>query len=189
MKNTDKSTSTNDNTPVSSTESVVDSSLPQDFFDSGVPVPVVANNNQSFAASSKEENETGTLPKGFFDDPKLDAKSRNGPHAKDPMVEQMEVFMREIAQESLVSEVIIEEEIELLQKEKDIDEVDEQINQWERVDQYQKKIEEIHKKRESKRAAAAALSKNPNDEDSDDDDEDVPESLNDVNFWRSKGVL
>lgn len=105
------------------------------------------------------------------------------------MVEQMEVFMREIAQESLVSEVIIEEEIELLQKEKDIDEVDEQINQWERVDQYQKKIEEIHKKREAERAAAAALSKNQNDEDSDDDDEDVPESLNDVNFWRSKGVL
>lgn len=192
-KTNDQPTLENGNTDATLAESIADPSLPQDFFDSGVRAPAVSNNQtkEQISASGKaEESEAGTLPQGFFDDPKLDAKSRKGPHARDPMDEQMEVFMREIAQESLVSEVILEEEIEQLQKEKDIDEVDEQINQWERVDRYQKKIEEIHKKRKAERAAAALNANQKNNEDSeDDDDDDDPESLNDMNFWRSKGVI
>lgn len=192
-KTNDQPTLENGNTDATLAESIADPSLPQDFFDSGVRAPAVSNNQtkEQISASGKaEESEAGTLPQGFFDDPKLDAKSRKGPHARDPMDEQMEVFMREIAQESLVSEVILEEEIEQLQKEKDIDEVDEQINQWERVDRYQKKIEEIHKKRKAERAAAALNANQKDNEDSeDDDDDDDPESLNDMNFWRSKGVI
>jgi len=179
-----------ENETATATSVVIDESLPQDFFDSGVQLPVVVNkpssakqkstNNES-AKSAEDDTKAGTLPKGFFDDPKLDARSRKGPLAKDPIEEQMELFRKEIAQESIVSEVILEEEIEQLQKEKDITEVEEQLEKWETVEKYQKKIEEIHKKREEE--------KSTNKESESDSDDDEQDSLNDMNFWRSKGVF
>ena len=170
----------------------VDPSLPQDFFDSGVELPMASvssnSNNQTIRenanSNTKEEDvETGALPKGFFDDPKMDAKLQKGANAKDPFEEQMEMFRKEIAQESIVSEVILEEEIEQLQKEKEIADIEEQMNKWEKVDEYQKKIEEVHKKREDDKVGVD----DENDDDSD-QDEDF-DNLNDMNFWRNKGAF
>lgn len=179
-----------DECPTETATGIIDESLPQDFFDSNVQPAVIVNrsgvgkeNSKQGASSSAENNQKeGTLPKGFFDDPKQDARTRNGPHAKDPFEEQMDLFRKEIAQESIVSDVILEEDIDQLQQEKTLAEVEEQIMKWGKVEEYQKKIDEIHKKRESEKATV-------NKEESDSDEDDDPESFKDMNFWRSKGAF
>lgn len=163
-----------------------DTSLPQDFFDTGVTSVKTGVQQNTIEPNFKNDSlqnslNEGALPKGFFDDPLLDARSRKGKNVKDPFEEQMELFRKEIAQESIVSEVILEEEIEQIQKEKTIAEIEEQISNWEKVDEYQKKIESIHKKLEDKTIPV----KKDDDDDSDDDDA----NLDDMHFWRSKGTF
>ncbi|KAI2809743.1 U6 snRNA-associated Sm-like protein LSm2 [Blomia tropicalis] len=167
------------------TETVHIESLPQDFFDGGLKPEVQPTNSKPNSSDILD----GTVPMDFFDNSTVDAKSRKVITTKDPFEEQMELFRKEIAQESVMSEIILEEEIEQLQKEKTISEIDEQITNWEKVNQYQKKIEEIHnkKKRQSENVQKNKTndSKGSDDDDDKDDDDDLS-SLNDINFWRSK---
>ncbi|XP_022245796.1 zinc finger protein 830-like isoform X1 [Limulus polyphemus] len=115
------------------------------------------------------------LPEGFFDDPIMDAKVRKVEY-KDPMEEEWEKFQKTIAAETNVSQAIIEEDLEESKVEREIDEIDEQIYNWERVEKLQKKKEEILRNEHSK-------------EDNSDDNSSVDEhEFDEFLDWRSKGV-
>ncbi|XP_076366900.1 zinc finger protein 830-like isoform X2 [Tachypleus tridentatus] len=115
------------------------------------------------------------LPEGFFDDPIMDAKVRKVEY-KDPMEEEWEKFQKTIAAETNVSQAIIEEDLEESKVEREIDEIDEQIFNWERVEKLQKKKEEILKNEYSK-------------EDNSDDNSSIDEhEFDEFLDWRSKGV-
>lgn len=81
--------------------------------------------------ASNENNKDETLPEGFFDDPIKDAKARNSEY-KDPVEEEWERFQHEIKAESDFSNAIIAEDQEEAITERQIDEIDEQIRNWNR---------------------------------------------------------
>lgn len=167
-----ESTSKTENPPV------VGAAIPQDFFDTNVIVQTKPDEQMEVDTANNTKTD---LPQGFFDDPQQDARARKAVY-KDPLEEQMDLFRKEIAQETLVSEEIIEEEVEELQKEKTIDEIEEQMQNWSKVEQFQKKIEAIHEKRKKQ-----TTSNDDNEEDESDSEDET--NLNDVNFWRSKKVF
>lgn len=72
-----------------------------------------------------------TLPEGFFDDPIKDAKARNLEY-KDPLEDEWEKFQQEIKEASDFSNAIIAEEQEEAITDRQIDEIDEQIRNWNR---------------------------------------------------------
>ncbi|WAR18691.1 ZN830-like protein [Mya arenaria] len=148
------------------------SGLPADFFDSGV---------MPSASTSKEPEEpvkptamSDILPEGFFDDPKQDAKVRKIEYV-DKMEEEWELFQRSMKEETHVSEAIIEEEDEQVNVDRNIDEIDEQIQCWKEVNDLEVKKEEI-------------MSRGPRDlrPDTDSDDELNEEMLDEFLDWRSK---
>ncbi|KAG0429694.1 hypothetical protein HPB47_023373 [Ixodes persulcatus] len=124
----------------------------------------------------KKRKAAEALPEGFFDDPVLDAKARNVEY-KDPIEEEWEKFQKEIAEETNVSEAIMAEDVEESKVERDIEEIDEQIHNWQRVEQLQQRKDELMKNE------ANAMEQNDN-SDSDIDEQQFDEYLS----WRAKGV-
>lgn len=110
--------------------------------------------------SSQAQNRSETLPEGFFDDPIMDAKVNShcdgyvqcyfsnveilnklipkflfkARHVeyKDPIEEEWEKFQKEIKEEVTVSSQIIEEDHEEATAERQIEEIDEQLRNWNR---------------------------------------------------------
>ncbi|XP_060556890.1 zinc finger protein 830-like [Ruditapes philippinarum] len=148
------------------------SALPADFFDAGV---------MPSASTSKEPEEepkpstmADVLPEGFFDDPKMDAKVRKVEYV-DKMEEEWELFQKSMKEETHVSEAIVDEEDEQVNVDRNIDEIDEQMQCWKEVNDLETKKEEIMKK---------APVDNKKDADSDDDLNE--EMLDEFLDWRSK---
>uniref|UniRef100_A0A1B0DCY8 ZNF380 coiled-coil domain-containing protein n=1 Tax=Phlebotomus papatasi TaxID=29031 RepID=A0A1B0DCY8_PHLPP len=119
------------------------------------------------------------LPEGFFDDPVKDAKARNQEY-KDPVEEEWEKFQREIREAATESNAIIAEDQEESTAERQIDEIDEQIRNWSRVLEIQRK----------KEATAAELERSKA-KNMDQDDDSASEGQESEEFdefvdWRSK---
>ncbi|KPM09451.1 hypothetical protein QR98_0079870 [Sarcoptes scabiei] len=172
--------------------------LPSNFFDDDADVDMDSNE------TSSDQNGKQKLPKGFFDDPEKDAKIRKA--HEETLDAQLELFRKEIAEESIISENIFEEEIEKAEKEKMIAEIDEQIENWAKVDQIQKKIEKIHQYRHPKMdsskvdntqkseknidgAGVNKMSDKIENKDEDEDEDDDKIDLNEFNFWRNKDIF
>lgn len=81
--------------------------------------------------AATEPHKDETLPEGFFDDPIKDAKARHSEY-KDPVEEEWEKFQQEIKAASDFSNAIIAEDQEESITERQIDEIDEQIRNWNR---------------------------------------------------------
>ncbi|XP_017781084.1 PREDICTED: zinc finger protein 830 [Nicrophorus vespilloides] len=144
--------------------------LPSDFFD----------NNKKVEVTKKEEEQmevdAESLPEGFFDDPKLDAKARNIEY-KDPVEEEWDKFQREMKDANHESAAIIAEDQEEATNERQIDEIDEQLRYLSRVVNLQKKKDQMMaslKENESRMDEKSAESSSS--------DEDFDEYLD----WRSK---
>ncbi|KAI4460197.1 hypothetical protein MML48_6g00015779 [Holotrichia oblita] len=164
------------------TETEPSNGVPDDFFDSKSK-PLTKNLIKSNLNKNEPEQmdsmeivgNSETLPEGFFDDPKLDAKARNLEY-KDPVEEEWERFQREIRDADSKSAAIIAEDQEEATNERQLDEIDEQMKNWSRVINLEKKKVEV------------IGSINDNDEKMDVDDketsgdEDVDEFLD----WRAK---
>ncbi|GFQ64430.1 zinc finger protein 830 [Trichonephila clavata] len=164
----------------SQTQSLSNNGLPPDFFDNSAET-VNTSTSSSVHQPEKEEkevptNNVETLPEGFFDDPILDAKARNIEY-KDPVEEEWERFQKTIAEETNVSKTIIEEDLEVSTLERDIEQIDEQIQQWERVKNLQSLADDVKMN---------APKKDGDMNDSSSTDEDLDED--DLLDWRSKGV-
>ncbi|XP_070537039.1 zinc finger protein 830-like [Ptychodera flava] len=160
------------------------SKLPADFFDSSVS----SNPTTEESSATPEDKESTSkdpvintaeaLPEGFFDDPVMDAKVRKV-EVKDPMTEEWEKFKKTIAEETNVSEAIQEEEDEERQRERQIDEIDEQIHCLQKVEKLRDKKDEILTKTNDKSGTTA-----------EDDSSNLTEEAEFEEFldWRSKGA-
>ncbi|XP_076443141.1 zinc finger protein 830-like [Babylonia areolata] len=157
-------------TPSTSSSSKGPGGLPEDFFDAPSKAEVEKGVN---AASSKPTTMAEVLPEGFFDDPKMDAKVRQVEY-KDKMEEEWELFQKSMKEESHVSEAIMEEEDEQINVERNLDEIDDQIQRW-------KEVEDLHVKKET----IPKTSSDDKDRDNDSDDLDE-EDLDQFLDWRSK---
>lgn len=119
------------------------------------------------------------LPKGFFDDPKVDAKIRNTPF-KDPLEEEMDLFKKTIVAETIKAETMVEESLEEFQIDRDYEEVDEQINQWAKVNELQVKAEKLKEK---------LTNESKDNRNSEDEEEDLDLSeINVFSKWRAKSI-
>ncbi|KAK7945532.1 hypothetical protein WMY93_001260 [Mugilogobius chulae] len=118
------------------------SSLPADFFDSSIPsVPAISHSGSIQKAEhpekekpEKKDKTAEAIPEGFFDDPVTDAKVRNVEAPKDQMDKEWEEFQKEMRQVNTKSEAIVAEEDEEGRLERQIDEIDEQIECYRRVE-------------------------------------------------------
>ncbi|XP_053333327.1 zinc finger protein 830 [Clarias gariepinus] len=168
-------------------------SLPADFFDSSVPgiapAPPVSHSGsvskpEVEKPAERKDNTAEALPEGFFDDPVRDAKVRNVDTPKDHLDKEWEEFQKEMRQVSTASEAIVAEEDEEGRLERQIDEIDEQIERLRRV-------EVLHTKKEAKVKKTTMMEEerrlSGDDEDDDDDDEELMNVLG--RDWRAKGAL
>ncbi|KAL5008104.1 hypothetical protein ScPMuIL_013685 [Solemya velum] len=140
------------------------SKLPPDFFDEGGAVP-----------ETKSQTISDALPEGFFDDPKKDAKVRKVEY-RDKMDDEWELFQRAMKEETHVSEAIMAEEDEQVTVDRNIDEIDDQIQRWKEINDLQVKKDKIMENKPEK------SEKDSLDSDEDLDENELEEFLN----WRSK---
>lgn len=116
------------------------------------------------------------LPEGFFDDPELDAKAR-GVSRAEKLDAEYEEFRKIIQTEEVKSDVLIEKDDVLRDVDRDLDEVEELITRW-------TKIENMHQKREELLAASKLRKENlkakdqSSEDESDDSDIDLDNVLN-----------
>ena len=141
---------------------------------------VVANTNQ-LDAEAKQESEksnavlnlTGTsLPEGFFDDPDLDAKAR-GFSRLENLEAEYEEFKKIIQNEEVKSDILIEKDDALRDVDRDIEEVDELINRWTKIENLHLRREELLKSRKQTEQNKIVVDKKEADEEAEDDDLDI----------------
>lgn len=133
--------------PKKKIKGILKNSQTKDNSTSYTVVAVTETNNSKVLETQEEQNTSKqndeTLPEGFFDDPKLDAKARNLEY-KDPVEEEWEKFQKEIKEADYESSAIIADDQEEATTERQIHEIDEQIRNWSRVlDLERKKVEII----------------------------------------------
>lgn len=159
--------------------------LPADFFDNKAPVifkkPIGKFQQQPTKETTIENSDE--LPEGFFDDPILDAKVRNLEY-KDPLEEEWDKFQKQMREESTVSNAIIAEDQDEATADRQIDEIDEQMRNWSRVLDLEKRIQEVivAEKIKSKKMEIG------DDDDSNDENDDggSDEEFDEFLDWRAK---
>jgi len=120
------------------------------------------------------DEEAGALPEGFFDDPKLDAKARNVQYV-DHNEEEWEKFQKEISDEVATAQEILVEDRNEATTDRQLEDIDEQIQAWKRVSQLEEKKEAIAKTKTVKDKSTA-----------EDSDSESDVELDDLTDWRKK---
>lgn len=179
---------------ISSQKSVT--GLPADFFDSSIPpAPAISHSGSILKADvpektpEKKDNTAEALPEGFFDDPVRDAKVRNVDAPKDQMDKEWEEFQKEIRQVNTKSEAIVAEEDEEGRIERQIDEIDEQIECYKRVELLRDKRDMVRsapRSRKDERREEGAREEEE-EEVGEEDEEELLGLLS--GDWRAKGAL
>ena len=146
------------------------SNLPPGFFDS-----------HSKRKSVASDSITSSLPKGFFDDPSADAKARNVSFV-DPLDEEYAEFQKIMSSETNRSEVTLQEDLEADLHERTIQEIDEQIEKWKRIQELEIQLEERMKQGFVKKKNTQQETQEEEEEDDTDDD-----NLSCLLDWRKKG--
>lgn len=167
--------------------------LPVDFFDSSIPsTPAIPSHSGSVLkantpekSTEKKENTAEALPEGFFDDPVTDAKVRNVDAPKDQMDKEWEEFQKEIRQVNTKSEAIVAEDDEEGRIERQIDEIDEQIECYKRVELLRDKRDVI--KNKSLSTKEEQMETVNSEEEEEEDEEELLALLS--RDWRAKGAL
>nr|XP_040227135.2 zinc finger protein 830 [Anopheles coluzzii] len=180
------------NAPSSIRKDLVNIKLPEKHRDQ-VGEPMDLDHTEKDVGGSLIVADEEKLPEGFFDDPKMDAKARNQEY-KDPNDEEWEKFQKEIKEATNISMAIISEEQEESTAERQIAEIDEQIRNWSRVLDLEKKKEQV---KTMKGVKGSEMSSSPakgtgqpaqtaNDNDREDDDDDADEEFDEFLDWRAK---
>ncbi|XP_044149858.1 zinc finger protein 830 isoform X1 [Bufo gargarizans] len=166
-----------------------DRSLPPDFFDS--KTSVVSHSGSILKADVLEkpvpmkENTAEALPEGFFDDPDVDAKVRKVDAPKDHLDKEWEEFQKEMRKVNTVSEAIMAEEDEEGRLDRQIDEIDEQIECYRRIEHLRNRKEVLHITLMD--AVKRKLCKHEEGDIGSDDEDILPTML--TQSWREKGVF
>lgn len=135
-----------------------------------------SNIASSLSLESKVQPLPEGLPEGFMDDPVMDAKVRNVPY-RDKMEEQLELFQKEMKQQHMVSEALLEDDDEQREEEREIYEIEEQMHNWSRI------LNIVEKKNELLKISGIKHDEMEDDDDEDSDDDD------DGLDWRAKSVF
>uniref|UniRef100_UPI0037E7A427 zinc finger protein 830 n=1 Tax=Semicossyphus pulcher TaxID=241346 RepID=UPI0037E7A427 len=166
--------------------------LPSDFFDSSIPsTPAISHSGSILKAdvqekyTEKKDNTAEALPEGFFDDPVRDAKVRNVDAPKDQMDKEWEEFQKEIRQVNTKSDAIVAEDDEEGRLERQIDEIDEQIECYKRVEVLRDKRDVV--KRKSLTRKEEQMEIDASNEEEEEDEEELLGLLS--RDWRAKGAL
>ncbi|XP_061549837.1 zinc finger protein 830 [Phycodurus eques] len=170
--------------------------LPADFFDSSIPSAPAVSHSGSIAkaeappppekSAEKKDNTAEALPEGFFDDPVRDAKVRNVDAPKDHMDKEWEEFQKEIRQVNTKSEAIVAEDDEEGRLERQIDEIDEQIECYKRVEMLRDK-RDVAKRRSQPRREEPMETETKMEEEEEENEEELLGLLS--QDWRAKGAL
>lgn len=133
------------------------------------------------------------LPEGFFDTDKKSKKAQ-----EDVLTKELEQFEREMAALEAESEEQLKNEFDKLQEERNLDELDQQISQWKRIIDLEKKAEELKNKpiseNPTKKFKNDPVQKNTHKKDAkifDEDDgdlDDIEDFEDKLLDWRSKGL-
>ncbi|NWT33728.1 ZN830 protein, partial [Cardinalis cardinalis] len=175
------------------TQEVIANSLPPDFFDTKTPAaPIVSHSGSIQKAEIQEkvierkENTAEALPEGFFDDPEVDAKVRKVDAPKDQMDKEWDEFQKAMRQVNTISEAIVAEDDEEGRLDRQIGEIDEQIECYRRVELLRNRQDEIKEKLKEAMRLKAAQEKEEEDVGSE-DEEELQDLLS--QDWRVKGAL
>lgn len=188
----DDNTEETESVTPSSQTSAAATGLPADFFDSSIPsAPAISHSGSILKAEAQEktaekkDNTAEALPEGFFDDPVRDAKVRNVDAPKDQMDKEWEEFQKEIRQVNTKSEAIVAEEDEEGRLERQIDEIDEQIECYKRVEILRDKRDMVKSAPRPRKDEHAE--RDVGDDEEEEDDEELLGLLS--RDWRAKGAL
>ncbi|NXP40537.1 ZN830 protein, partial [Leiothrix lutea] len=175
------------------TQEVIANSLPADFFDTKTPAaPIVSHSGSIQKAEVQEkvverkENTAEALPEGFFDDPEVDAKVRKVDAPKDQMDKEWDEFQKAMRQVNTISEAIVAEDDEEGRLDRQIGEIDEQIECYRRVELLRNRQDEMKEKLKEAMRLRAAQEKEDEDVGSE-DEEELQDLLS--QDWRVKGAL
>lgn len=170
----------------------IDASLPADFFDTKTPsAPKVSHSGSILKAEFQEkpverkENTAEALPEGFFDDPEVDAKVRKVDAPKDQMDKEWEEFQKEMRQVNTVSEAIVAEEDEEGRIDRQIEEIDDQMECYRRIELLRNRQEMLKDAFLGALKSRAAQEEDDHNSESDDGELQVLLSQD----WRVKGAL
>lgn len=176
-----------------SSREATSSVLPNDFFDTNPPkAPLIPHSGSIEKAEIHEkvverrENTAEALPEGFFDDPEVDARVRKVDAPKDQMDKEWDEFQKAMRQVNTISEAIVAEEDEEGRLDRQIGEIDEQIECYRRVEKLRNRQDEIKHKLKAVLTIKELQKKEEENVDSDDEGE-----LQDLlsQDWRVKGAL
>lgn len=178
---------------LASPRETTNSVLPNDPFNTNPPkAPLVPHSGSIEKAEIHEkvverrENTAEALPEGFFDDPEVDAKVRKVDAPKDQMDKEWDEFQKAMRQVNTISEAIVAEEDEEGRLDRQIGEIDEQIECYRRVEKLRNRQDEIKNKLKEVLTIKELQKKEEENVDSDDEGE-----LQDLlsQDWRVKGAL
>ncbi|XP_068092790.1 zinc finger protein 830 [Hyperolius riggenbachi] len=188
-KSSEASSSTQKSSEIPLPQPTAQTDLPPDFFDS--KTPMVSHSGSIMKADIQEkpmerkENTAEALPEGFFDDPEVDAKVRKVDAPKDQMDKEWEEFQKEIRQVNTVSEAIVAEEDEEGRLDRQIEEIDEQIECYRRIEHLRDRKDVLH---DTLKAVLESKAKSRMGEDAGSDDEEMLPIIMGQN-WREKGAF
>ncbi|NXU80784.1 ZN830 protein, partial [Oreotrochilus melanogaster] len=172
---------------------VIANSLPADFFDSKTTAaPILSHSGTIQKAEVQEkvverrENTAEALPEGFFDDPEVDAKVRKVDAPKDQMDKEWDEFQKAMRQVNTISEAIVAEEDEEGRLDRQIGEIDEQIECYRRVELLRNRQDLMKEKLKEAMRLKAAQEKEDEAVGSE-DEEELQDLLS--QDWRVKGAL
>ncbi|KAF8565995.1 Zinc finger protein [Paragonimus westermani] len=114
---------------------LADQVISSDAVEDSQRVDPVTTGEKNPAEKTREVTDS-KLPEGFFDDAYKDAKARNVPY-KDKLTEEVELFQKEMNALEKQSEDIMEKETEAMVTGRELDELDTQIQKWEKIQQLQ----------------------------------------------------
>ncbi|POI32102.1 hypothetical protein CIB84_004146 [Bambusicola thoracicus] len=165
----------------------------KDFFDSKTTAaPVVSHSGSIQKAETQEktverkENTAEALPEGFFDDPEVDAKVRKVDAPKDQMDKEWDEFQKAMRQVNTISEAIVAEDDEEGRLDRQIGEIDEQIECYRRVELLRNRQDLMKEK--CKEAMRLKATQEKEDEAIGSEDEEELQDLLSQD-WRVKGAL
>ena len=92
--------------------------------------------------TEKEAAASSSLPEGFFDDPMKDASARSVTYV-DPEEKEWSEFQKIISTESSKADEVLESDLIALQKERDLLEIESQMDNWARVEALSKRLERM----------------------------------------------
>ncbi|KFO03596.1 Zinc finger protein 830, partial [Balearica regulorum gibbericeps] len=175
------------------TQEGITNSLPADFFDSKTAAaPVVSHSGSIQKAEIQEkiverkENTAEALPEGFFDDPEVDAKVRKVDAPKDQMDKEWDEFQKAMRQVNTISEAIVAEEDEEGRLDRQIGEIDEQIECYRRVELLRNR-QDLMKEKLKEAMRLQAIQEKDDEAIGSEDEEELQDLLS--QDWRVKGAL